>query len=134
MLMQTLRRVFRAPRLRRRSARGHLELISTERDIARSAFLLADHGRRNAGFVQDLLQALWILDTTALYVQMDNARPGTEVVITRCSGHRVVATGQKFRVETQTHEPAPNGAYRVARQYRQLGFFERPPAERVIVD
>jgi hypothetical protein len=55
------------------------------------------------------------------------------VVITRRSGHSVVAAGQKFRAEVQTHESAPNGAYRIAREYRQLGFYEYPPSERVIV-
>jgi hypothetical protein len=55
------------------------------------------------------------------------------VVVTRSSRHHVVATGQRFRVEIQTHEPAPNGAYRIARQYRRPGFDEQPPAERVLV-
>lgn len=133
MLVQTIRRVLRTPQLRRRSAQGHLNLIRTDTELDQSAVLLADHGQRNRVLIQHLLRQLWSLDTTALYVQVDNARPRTEVVVTPRSGHLIVASGQKFRVEAQTHEPAPNGAYLVAKQYRQLGFYEHPPAERAIV-
>jgi hypothetical protein len=133
MLTQTLRRVLRAPRLRKRSAQGYLNLIRTVSEAERAAVLLAHYGSRNNSLVRGLFQDLWRLDTTTLYVQVDGAPKSGNVVVTRRSGHHVVATGQKFRVEIQTHEPAPNGAYLIAREYRQLGFYEHPPAERVIV-
>jgi hypothetical protein len=136
MLAQALRRVLRAPRaprLRQRSAQGYLNLIRTDGEAARAAILLARYGRRNSSLVRALLRDLWELDTTALYVQIDGAPRRAELVVTRSSRHHVVATGQKFRVEIQTHEPAPNGAYRIAREYRQPGFYEQPPAERVLV-
>lgn len=133
MLAHTLRHVLRAPRLRQRSAQGYLNLIRTDDEAEGAAVLLAHHGRHSDSFVKALLQDLWRLETTTLYVQVDNAPEGANLVVTRRSGHHVVATGQKFRVEVRTHDPAPNGAYRIAREYRQLGFYEHPPAERVIV-
>ena len=133
MLAQALRLVFRAPRLRQRSAQGYLNLIRTDVEAERAAVLLAHHGRRNRSLVRALIRDLWRLDTTALYVQVDGAPPRANVVVTRSSGHQVVATGQKFRLQTQTQEPAPNGAYRIAREYRQPGFYEQPPAERILV-
>ena len=133
MLAQTLRRVLRVPRLRQRSAQGYLSLIRTDLEAERAAVLLAHHGRRNSSLVRALLQDLWRRDTTTLYVQVDGAPARANVIVTRSHGHQVVATGQKFRVETQTQEPAPNGAYRIARDFRQLGFYELPPAERILV-
>jgi hypothetical protein len=133
MLAQTLRRVLRAPRLRQRSAQGYLNLIRTDGEAERAEVLLAHYGRRSSSLVRALLHDLRRLDTTALYVQVDGAPTGASVVVTRSSGHHIVATGQKFRVEIRSHEPAPNGAYRIAREYRQLGFYEQPPAEGVLV-
>lgn len=133
MLAQTLRRVLRVPRLRQRSAQGYLSLVRTDVEAERAAVLLAHQGRRSNSLVRALLRDLLRLDTTALYVQVDGAPARAEVVVTRTSGHQVVATGQKFRVETETHEPAPNGAYRTAREYRRLGLYESPPAERILV-
>ena len=133
MLAKTLRRALKAPRLRHRSAEGYLGLVRTDGEAERAVLLLARPSRREPALIRALLRDLWRLDSTTLYVQVDGARSGSNVVVTRRSGHNVVATGQKFRVEVQTHEPAPNGAYRIAREYRQLGFYDYPPSERVIV-
>ena len=133
MLAQTIRRVLKAPRLRQRSAEGYLNLIRNDHEVDRDAILLAHYGRRHRSLIRALLHDLWRLDTTALYVQVDAAASGATLVVSRRTGHYVVASGQKFRAEIQTHEPAPNGAYRTEKQYRQLGFYEYPPSERIIV-
>jgi hypothetical protein len=133
-IAQTIKRILTTP-LRRQpqSAEGHFRIVRGERELMRFAFLLAHYGNRSVVMTQELLRCLWDLDTTALYVQLDRAASAADLVVTRSAGHRIVAIGQKFRVETQTHEPAPNGAYLVERQYRQLGVYETPPAERAVV-
>ena len=130
----TMRRLLRRP-LRRiqRSAEAHFRLIQHEHQLSRSAYLLAHYGDGSPVVVQTLLSRLWDLNSTTLYIQIQDLSSPAELVLSREPGHRIVATGQKFRVETATHEPAPNGAYLDARPYRQLGFYETPPVERTVV-
>jgi hypothetical protein len=133
-LVKAMKRLLQQPRRRaQRSAEGHIRIIRAEQQLARSAFLLAHYGDASPVVVRDLLATLWDLDSTTLYVQIQEAFSPADLVLSRQAGHRIVASGQKFRVETATHEPAPDGAYLVDRQYRQLGLYEVPPAERLIV-
>lgn len=134
-IAETIRRILVEPRRRRRtrSAEGHFRLITDEREIARSAALLAHYGNRPSVLVRQLLTDLWRMDATTLYVQVDRAVQPVELFIARHRRPQIVAAGQTFRVETNTCEPAPDGAYLVERQYRRLGFYEHPPAERVVV-
>lgn len=119
--------------LRKRSAEGHFRTIRAEQQLTRSAFLLAHYGGGSPVVIQNLLAKLWDLDSTTLYVQIEKSLWSADLVLSRQPGHRIVATGQKFRVETATHEPAPDGAYLIQRQYRRLGFYEAPPAERALI-
>ena len=133
-LTKAVKRLLRRPgRPTQRSAEAHFRLIGDAQQLARSAFLLAHYGDGSPAVVQRLLTKLWELESTTLYVQVDKLSSAADLVLSRQGGHRVTATGQKFRVETATHEPAPDGAHLVERQYRQLGFYESPPAEQIIV-
>jgi hypothetical protein len=133
-LTTTVKRLLRRPRrLTRRSAEGHFRVIRDEQQLSRSAFLLAHYGDGSPVMVQQLLATLWHLNSTVLYIQIQEVSSPADVVLSRHTGQRIVAAGQGFRVETETHEPAPGGAYLVERQYRQLGFYEVPPAERAVV-
>jgi hypothetical protein len=64
MFAQTLRRVLKAPRLRQRSAEGHLNLVRTDDEVERTAVLLAHYGGRHVSLVRALLRDLWRLDIT----------------------------------------------------------------------
>jgi hypothetical protein len=61
MLAQTLSRVLRVPRLRKRSAQGYLNLIRTDGEEERAAVLLAHYGSRDNSLVRTLLHDLWRL-------------------------------------------------------------------------
>jgi hypothetical protein len=133
-LARTMRHVFRRARRRiQRSAEAQFRLIGDEKELARSAYLLAHYANGSPILVHSMLARLWALNCTTLYVHIHELSSPADVVLCRHSGQRVVASGQKFRVETEFHEPAPDGAYLVERQYRQLGLYETPPAERAIV-
>jgi hypothetical protein len=133
-LATAVKRLLQNP-LRRtpRAAEAYFQILATEPQLTRSAFLLAHHGGGLPAEVQRRLSKLWDLGSTGLYIQASDAWPAADIVVSRHSGQRIVAMGRGFRVETETHEPAPDGAYLTERQYRQLGFYERPPAERAVV-
>jgi hypothetical protein len=95
--------------------------------------MLAHYAGGSPVVIQTLLQNLWILNSTTLFVQIHGSITPAELVLAHQAGHRVIATGQNFRAETSTYEPAPDGAYLVERQYRQLGFYEAPPSEQAVV-
>jgi hypothetical protein len=133
-LATAVKRLLRSPlRRRHRSAEARLLSIRDEQQLSRHAFLIAHNGGGSPRAVQHALQQLWDLGGASLYVHLLDASSPTEVVIARHRGHRVLAMGEGFRIEADTHEPAPNGAYLTERQYRQLGFYERPPVERAVV-
>lgn len=133
-IAKAMKRLLRKPRRRaHRSAEAHFRIIRDEQQLARSAFLLAHQGDGLPVIIQTLLTKLWKLNSTTLYVQIQGSTSPADLVLSRQSEHLIVATGQKFRVETATHEPAPDGAYLVEQQYRQLGLYETPPAEQAIV-
>jgi hypothetical protein len=133
-LVQIMKRLLRkSGRPSRRSTEAHFRIIREEQGLARSAFLVAHYCDGSPASVQNLLAKLWDLNSTALYIHIHEASSPADLVVSRHSGHCIVASGQKFRVETETHEPAPDGSYLVERQYRQLGFYETPPAERSVV-
>jgi hypothetical protein len=136
MLAQSIRRVLRTPgvrRLTRRPAEGRLHLVRTEAELSRSAFSLAHAGGADPLRVHGLLHTLWTLDDTTAYVQVVGAAHRARVVVTRVPGHRVIVASGEFRAELQTEETAPNGAYLTERQYRRLGHYAEPPADRVII-
>jgi hypothetical protein len=133
-IAKAVKRILRHPlRRRQRSAEGYVHIIRDEPQLARSASILAHYGAKSPVAVENILARLWSLKSTALFVQVEGSGPRAELVVSRRPGHQIIATGQKFRVETATCEPGSTGAYLVARQYRQLGFYETPPSEQAVV-
>lgn len=134
-LAEAVRRILVRPgRLRRqRNGEAHFRVARSEDDVARSAALFAHCGRRSQAQVRQHLVELWDQGSTTLYVQFDNMPRSADLFVSRHKGPAIVASGQSFRAETVTEEPAPDGSYLVERQYRRLGFYETPPADRVVV-
>jgi hypothetical protein len=128
-----VRRVLGRERKRPRSARGVLRVVRREVELPAASIVLARLSPAPVAFLRERLGRLFAIDATTLFLQIDRASRPFDVVLTPHAGTRLVATGQKFRVETETEEPAPDGAYLVERQYRNLGFYEVPPDERALI-
>ena len=133
-LARAVKRVLRRPRRGTpRRAQGHVSIVYDEEQLSRAAYALALYTARRPTAVQDLLRSLWNLGTTTLFIQIEEISSPAALVVARCSGQTIIAAGSGLRVKTETHEPAPDGAYLVHRQYRHLGLYENPPTERAIV-
>jgi hypothetical protein len=133
-LARAVKRVLRRPRRGNpRPAEAHISIVYEEEQLSHAAYWLALYTVRNPAGVRDSLSNLWNLGTTALFIQFEEISSPAELVIARCSGDTIAVTGPGLSLKTETHEPAPNGAYLVHRQYRHLGLYENPPGERAIV-
>ena len=132
-LSTSIRRLIERPLRRSRSAEAIFRIVRDESAIWRESVRIARHSGVSAAVIDTRLRSLWDLNTTALYVQIYDVDVPVEFVLNRHSGKRVVASGQKFRVEAETLHAAPDGAYLEDREYRQLGFYESAPLERALV-
>jgi len=132
-LSTSIRRLIERPLRRPRSAEAIFRIVRDESAIWRESLRIARHSGASAAVIDARLRHLWGLNTTALYVQIYNTDVPVEFVLNRHSGTRVVASGQKFRVEAETLHTTPDGAYLEDREYRQLGFYASAPLERALI-
>jgi len=132
-LSKSIRRLVGRPLRRPRTAQADFRIVRDENAIWRESWLLARHAGDSAAKIDARLRSLWDLNTTALYVQIYSLEVPLEFVLTRHSGKRIVAAGQKFRIETETQHTVPDGAYLQDREYRRLGFYESAPLERALI-
>ncbi len=109
-LSKSLRRLLGRPLRRTHSAQAIFRTVRDERAIWRESWLLSRRAGDSAAEIDARLRSLWDLNTTGLYVQIYNLAAPVEFVLTRHSGNRIVAAGQKFRIETETQHAAPDGA------------------------
>ena len=132
-IVDTVRRVIRRRRPLRLHTLGDFTIVRDDVALENVAARLAEYREESMPAVRARLRALWQLDTTTLYVHVEGAPANAKVVITPRSSRKIVAHAQRFSIETETEEPAPDGSYLTQREYRRLGFYEQPPAERAIV-
>jgi hypothetical protein len=126
-------RIVRAARPRRRPAEGSFRVLQTQTDIEAAAAALALRGGPPAGATKDWLARLHAHDATTLFVHVARPLHSFELAISPRGGTKATACGSGLHAEAETGEPSPDGAYLDDREYRRLGFYETPPAERTVL-
>ncbi|MGH7468268.1 MAG: hypothetical protein ACRENP_09805 [Longimicrobiales bacterium] len=128
-----LRRVLLQTARKTRPAASSIRVIRHRSEIMETALRMARNSACSPHLVSTCLDRLFALDTTTLYVHVTQPRRPFEIVLEPHDTPRVVVALRKHKLEIETEDPAPNGAYITAREYRRLGFYEVPPIERALI-
>lgn len=123
--------VRRTARVRR--TRGVVRILRGESEIGSAVRTLARGDARESNVVPRRINDLYAHDGTTLYLHIEQKRRPFELVLTRTDATKLIASASGMRLEAETEEPAANGAYLVERQYRRLGFYDRPQVDRAVI-